>query len=87
MYKKRKGFREIGILNRKFCYTLSWTKDHPYGLLIVYDDSDTRHVIDLEKTNIPQRPDSPPTWRGKWGDKSYGKYEVAYLIQQNIISN
>ena len=63
----------------QYQYALSFPVDRP-ALVVVYSDTE-KMEIQLNSAPIPDRPDVPPTWRGKHSDKAYGKYEVATLIK------
>ncbi len=56
------------------------------GVLIVYSGA-TKLEIRLDSAVIPERQGVAPTWRGKHHDKSFGKYEVAYLISHHLRTN
>ena len=80
--KHRSGFRKIVVDGIEYQYDISFPVDRP-ALVVVYSETE-KMEIPLTSAPIPTRPDEPPTWRGKHGDKAYGKYEVATLIKAHI---
>ena len=77
--KGRKGFRTIVVEGKPYQYCVSFPTDKA-AVLIVYDGSTK---LEIPLTNVPERVGVAPTWRGKHGDKSVGKYEVSYLIKNH----
>ena len=72
--KRRKGFRQVVVDGTPYQYAVS--KDR----LIVYDTTGQKFEIPLQPLSALGLAGSV-TWRGKHGDRSYGKREVAALIR------
>lgn len=81
--KRRSGFKKIVVDGIEYQYIISFPVDKP-ALVVVYSSDTTKMEIPLKSATIIDRQDVPPTWRGKRGDKGFGRYEVACIIKQYI---
>lgn len=79
--KSRKGFKQVVVNGKTFKYALSFGDQNPRGLSILYGEDGVRMTINVSTfSNI-----SGNTWRGKYGDKCFGKREVSEIIKKWII--